>query len=46
MTAGSDISNGAASSLTDRSGAAGKPHHQSPARRVGKRRESAVEWIG
>ena len=25
---------------------AGKPHHQSAAGRIGKRRESTVEWIG
>ena len=43
MIAGSDTGNGAASALTEISGSCGKPHHQRAPRRVGQRRERAVE---
>ena len=42
MTAGSDIENGCASSLTDRL-RFGEPRQQRPPGRVGKRRKGAVE---
>ena len=43
IIAGSDIANGRASSLTDTLSASLKPRHDRPPRRVGKRREGAVE---
>ena len=43
ITAGSDIGNGSASSLTDRPSALAQPGEQRPPGRVGQRREGAVE---
>ena len=45
MIAGSDTLKGSASALTERSGLRGKPLHQSPPRRVGKRGESAIQRL-
>ena len=43
MTAGSDIGNGCASSLTETPSLLAEPREHRPPRRVGKRREGAVE---
>ena len=43
MTAGSDIENGLASSLIDRSFFFAQPREQGAPRRVGERREGAIE---
>ena len=43
MTAGSDIENGLASSLTDKSLVLAQPSEQGAPRRVGERSEGAIE---